>query len=89
MAGKGLRNKDFARDHKYDHDLNTTPSILLVWKKSNHTRSCCLHLLRFLFHPTPSNLQPAMLFEHHISRKTQTLIYKKALQMINDSENWL
>lgn len=30
MAGKGLRNKDFARDHKYDHDLNTTPSILLV-----------------------------------------------------------
>lgn len=30
MAEKGLRNKDFARDHKYDHDLNTTPSILLV-----------------------------------------------------------
>lgn len=24
FAGKGLRNKDFTRDHKYDHDLSMT-----------------------------------------------------------------
>lgn len=77
FAEKGLRKrKYFIRDHKYAHELNQTPSMVLVRKEQLHQEE------------TQTNAAERVVWAPHCG-KTHTQIYKKAPKMINDSEKWL
>lgn len=50
FADKGLRNKDFTRDHKYDHDLSMTSKSWPLWEEVS-TQAAVPEI------PLPSNTQ--------------------------------